>query len=67
MLVFKKLLLEMRTQLDEQERLSNPTVDVVKLDQASVVVSLGSTRFSSKASRLRFKLKLKLKLKPSES
>ncbi|MDG1952481.1 MAG: hypothetical protein P8J52_07795 [Gammaproteobacteria bacterium] len=57
MLVFKKLLLEMRTQLDEQVRLSNRAVDVVKLDQASGVVSLGSMRFSSKVSRLRFKIK----------
>ena len=57
MLVFKKLLLEMRTQLDEQVRLSNRAVDVVKLDQVSGVVSLGSMRFSSKVSRLRFKIK----------
>lgn len=32
----KNLLIEMRTQLDEQVRLSNPAVDVVKLDQTSV-------------------------------
>lgn len=36
LLVLKNLLLEMRTRLDEQVRLSNPAVDVVKLDQTSV-------------------------------